>query len=102
MRPRRILVFVGAREVAGLLFGLFLLRSHAIELRFVEHEPDSVVPPQIVVPGEDRANPFLQVFRNLDAGLFFFVSGVLLVGGVPFVVELLLISSNLSRSRSLR
>ncbi len=29
-------VFAGAREVAGFLFGLFLLRSHAIELRSLE------------------------------------------------------------------
>ena len=50
-------VFAGAGEVAGLLFGLLLLRSHAIELRFVEHDLDCVVPPQIGVLGEDRANP---------------------------------------------
>jgi hypothetical protein len=56
-----------------LLSRVLLLCSHAIELRAVERERDSIVPPQVGVLGEDRANPFLQISRNRD-------SGALLVG----------------------
>ena len=57
MARSSVVVFAGAREVAGLLFGLLLLLPHAIERRFVEHDPDGVVPAQIVVLVEDRREP---------------------------------------------
>jgi AAA domain len=55
MHGRRFVVIAAARDVAGFLFCLLLLRSHVIELRFVQHELDSVIPPKIVALVEDRA-----------------------------------------------
>src|ERR1700722_10022013 len=70
-RRSRSAIFVDAGEVAGFLFCLLLLLPHAIERRSIEHDLDGVVPAQSAVLGEDGANPFRQVLRNLDfVGLF--------------------------------
>jgi len=38
------LALVGIRKVAGFLFGLLLPGPHMIQLVFVEHDPDRVIP----------------------------------------------------------
>lgn len=49
----RVVVFPIAREVAGFLFSLLLVRSQAIKLRFIPRELGSLIPPEIVVLGEE-------------------------------------------------
>ena len=53
------IVIVGIREVAGFLFGLLLLCPHTIELRFIEHDLDRVVPAQISVLRRGSRGPAL-------------------------------------------
>jgi len=54
-----LLVFVNFREVAGFLFSLLLFCSHPIQLRFIKHDLDCVVPAEIVMFIKDCANLFL-------------------------------------------
>jgi hypothetical protein len=59
--PPSLVIFLGfvdIREITGLLLGLFLLCPHMIQLRFIEHDLDCVVPAQIVMLIEDSANLF--------------------------------------------
>ena len=53
-------------KVAGFLFCLLLFFSHVIELRFIEHNLNRVVPTQIIVLGENCADLLFQIARNLD------------------------------------
>ena len=62
-------VFVGIREVAGFLFGLLLLRPHMIQLCFVEHDLDRIVPAQIRVLFEHHADLISQVLGDVDFAL---------------------------------
>ena len=53
-------------KVAGFLSCLLFLRSHVIELRFIDHNLDRIVPTQIIVLGENCADAFFQIGRNFD------------------------------------
>ena len=60
-------------KVAGFLFCLLLFFSHVIELRFIEHNLNCVVPAQIIVFGENCADLLFQITRNFDLGCFEFL-----------------------------
>jgi hypothetical protein len=61
-----LLGFVDIRKITGFLLRLFLLCPHTIQLRFIEHDLDCIVPAQIALLIEDRSNLFPQIFRDLD------------------------------------
>ena len=74
-------------------FALCFFCSHVIELRFIEHNLNRVVPTQIIVLGENCADLLFQIARHLDLGCFelffrFFVYFAQLVAGVERQISL--------------
>ena len=54
-----VLAFIGIGEITRFLFGLLLLCADAIQLRFIKHDLNCVVLPQVAVPIENGTNLFL-------------------------------------------